>query len=328
MRTLFSVLTLVAVASLSIAPAWSAEGPTAPPAKADQASTDDTSAAPPDVPADSPESGLYLLRYKFQAGEAVRWHVEHRSHIRTTISGTTDSAESVSISVKAWKVSGVDEKGNVTFEHSVESVKMRQKRSGRQEETYDSLVDKTPPAIYEEAAKSVGVPLTVVKMDALGKIVRRDDKRPRPGASDEAQLTISLPQKRVSVGEKWTFPTQITLPLKEGGVKRIDLRQQYALLDVKNGIAVIRMETQVLTPIHDPDIEAQLMQRETTGEVRFDIEAGRVVAQQIDLEKSVVGIANGQGSIQCRTRFEERLLTEAPATANAEATEGGEVTKE
>ena len=308
MKVLFPALVLLAAACLPIATAWSAEEPSAPSG---------------DAPA------THLLRYKFRAGETVRWHVEHRSHIRTTISGTTDSAESVSVSVKAWTVSAVDKAGNVTFEHSVESVKMRQKRSGRQEESYDSLVDKTPPPIYEEAAKSVGVPLTVVTMDPLGKTVRREDKRPRPGASDEAQLTISLPEQPVAVGEKWSFPTQITLPLKEGGSRRINLRQQYTLLDVKSGIAVIRMETQVLTPINDPDIEAQLMQRETTGEVRFDIEAGRIVAQQIDLDKSVVGIAQGQGSIQCRTRFEERLLTDAPATAQAdEPTDGAEVKQE
>ena len=39
----------------------------------------------------------YTLRYKFQPGETVRWEVEHRSKVRTTVSGTTQNTETVSI---------------------------------------------------------------------------------------------------------------------------------------------------------------------------------------------------------------------------------------
>ena len=49
----------------------------------------------------------YTLRYRFQPGETLRWEVVHRARIKTTVSGTTETAEMVSTSVKAWRVEDV-----------------------------------------------------------------------------------------------------------------------------------------------------------------------------------------------------------------------------
>jgi len=44
------------------------------------------------------EAEKYTLRYKFQPGELVRWEVEHRSNVRTAMSGTTKDVDTVSLS--------------------------------------------------------------------------------------------------------------------------------------------------------------------------------------------------------------------------------------
>ena len=91
------------------------------------------------------EPEKYTLRYKFHPGETIRWEVEHRSNVRTTVSGTTQTAETLSISVKAWRVAEVQPDGTATFEHSVEWVDMRQKLTGRDEVRYNSRTDAKPP---------------------------------------------------------------------------------------------------------------------------------------------------------------------------------------
>src|SRR5688572_15227756 len=88
------------------------------------------------------DSTKYDLKYRFREGETIRWKVEHRAKVRTTVSGTTQTAETESHSVKVWKVKKVWDTGFVTFEHSVESILMKQRISGRQEEVYDSSQDK------------------------------------------------------------------------------------------------------------------------------------------------------------------------------------------
>ena len=100
----------------------------------------------------------YKLRYHFKEGEILRWEVEHRAQIRTTIQGTTQTAETLSNSIKIWKINKVNDKGQATFTYSVESVDMRQKFDGRQEVRYNSVKDTEVPPGFGDVAKAVGVP--------------------------------------------------------------------------------------------------------------------------------------------------------------------------
>ena len=87
----------------------------------------------------------YLLRYKFHAGDALRWTVVHRSQIHTSISGTAQTAETTTSSVKVWRVHEVKSNGQIVFDHMVESVDMRHRLTGRDEVHYNSLTDRSPP---------------------------------------------------------------------------------------------------------------------------------------------------------------------------------------
>lgn len=263
----------------------------------------------------------YTLRYKFHPGETLRWDVTHQATIRTTVSGTTQTAESVSLSVKAWKVTGVEPDGAVTFEHSVESVDMRQKLSGRQEVRYNSQTDQNAPTGFQTIAKSIGTTLSVVTMDARGKIVKRERRVQQPGDQNEAPMTVSLPEEAVAVGHTWSETYELDVPLDSGAFRKVKTRQSFTLKDVKTGIATIESATHVLTPDLPPEIEAKLIQQESTGTVRFDIEAGRVVGQQIDLDKRVIGFRGDASSLHCLTRFTETLLSGEAKTARREKAE-------
>ena len=80
-------------------------------------------------------------------------------------------------------------------------------------------------------------------------------------------------------------------------------------------MATIRVATQILTPIHDPAIESQLIQYESAGTVRFDIDAGRILGQQMEVDKGVVGFRGEASSIHYLTRFTEDFLPEAKLAA-------------
>jgi hypothetical protein len=264
--------------------------------------------------ADAPATGKYSLRYSFRKGDKLRWNVTHDARIRTTINGVTQLAEMHSQSVKVWHVQHVAEKGEVTFVHSVESVLMRQRHSGREELTYDSQRDKEPPLGFQDAARNVGVPLTTITMDAQGQILRRDDHRPQPQQHDNP-LTIPLPSQPVAVGESWSFPHEITVQQRDQTVKKVRCRQQFTLESVRDGVATIRMETLILDPVRDPMLEAQLVQRETHGTVELDLDRGLVVRQTIEADKRVVGPFGDASSLHFQMTFREELLTGEARTA-------------
>lgn len=256
------------------------------------------------------EETKYDLKYKFRQGDVLRWQVEHLAKIRTTVSGTSQTAETESRSVKVWKIKQVGEKtGNVEFEHSVESINMKQRLSGRQEETYDSKTDTEPPLAFKDVAKSVGVPLSQVRIEPRGRVIDRINHSPQAGGAD-SQMTVPLPDQPVAVGHAWGVPNDVEVTLDNKTVKKVQMRQQFKLEDVKNGVAVIRTETVVLTPIHDPAIEVKLIQLQTSGTVRFDIDRGCVISQQMELDKQVFGFRGESSTMHYQTRFTEKLLSQ------------------
>lgn len=258
----------------------------------------------------------YLLRYQFKPGETVRWRVVHLAKVKTTVGGTTQTAETVSKSIKAWKVTDVTESGSATFEHKVEKVDMRSKVTGRQEVSYNSSTDEKAPAGFESVADSVGILLSLITLNDRGEVIGRRNEHNATTSPNEGQVTMTLPEEPVKVGETWSFPYEMVIPGNNGTVVKIKTQQKYSLERVKNGVATIHMATVILTPIHDPAIEAQLIQRQTEGTIRFDIEAGRVLSQQMDLDKRVVGFAGrtDPSSLHYLTRFTEELVTETPQT--------------
>ncbi len=251
----------------------------------------------------------FTFRYKFTQGERLRWDVFHYSRVKTTVAKTTKTAETSSKSVKLWRVTGVKPDGTATFEHLVENVDMKQKLANCPEVRYDSRTDKKPPAGFKDVAESVGAVLSVVTMDARGKILQRERKQTPAGARNkEGYMTIPLPEGPIAVGHTWSFPHTIDVPLETGGITKVKTLQRFKLESVKTGVARIRVSTVVLTPVTDPAIEAKLIRNTSEGTVRFDIDAGRVLSQQMDVDKEVRGFRGDASSLHYLTRFTEELL--------------------
>ena len=204
----------------------------------------------------------------------------HRCRVRTTVGTTTQIADTTSTSGMIWRVGKVQPDGSATFEHLVEWVDMRQKLTGRNEVRYDSRTDLVPPPGFEQLAQSVGLPLSVITLDVQGKVLERKRNPIKAAVAGEGEITVPLPEGPVTVGQQWSQPHDIELSLPKGGVRKIKSRQTFALEGVKTGVATIRVETQILSPVHDPAIEAQLIQYQSSGTVRFDLNAGRISASR------------------------------------------------
>jgi hypothetical protein len=256
----------------------------------------------------------YDLRYKFTPGEQVRWKVVHLVTVETKIQGVTQTARTRSVSTKCWKVSRIDGPGNIVFDHVVENVDMWQKVTDRQEIRYNSETDKSPPPSYEHVAESVGVSLATVTIDSHGHVIKRDNAKPQfnPGIGE---LTVPLPDRPVQVGEEWAVPDEIAVRMPEGTVRRIKTRQLYTLVKVETGVATISLQTQVLTPVDEPKVKSQLVQRLTNGTIKFDVDAGRMLSKQMDLDETVIGFNGADSIMQYLARFTEEIQPAEVATA-------------
>lgn len=262
----------------------------------------------------SADGQTYDLRYKLKAGEILRYDVKHRASIRSTIDESTQSAQTRTHSVKAWKVVDVLPSGQMEFINVVERVRMSNQLPDRAPVEYDSAKDETPPPGFEQAAKAVGVPLSVIRITPQGKIVSRDIKHPQEAADEDAAIVIRLPDEPVKIGATWDEPFEVTVQLRSGGTKAIQTRRHYQLAEVADGIATIDVVYQVLSPV-DAHIESQLLQRLMKGTVQFDIATGRVIAQEMEVDKQILGFAGPTSSMHYVMRMEEKLLDPASEVA-------------
>jgi hypothetical protein len=271
-------------------------------------------AAAADDDATAGDQPTYDLRYKLSTGDVLRYETEHRASVRTTIDNSTQVAQTQTDSAKLWKVVDVLPSGEIEVMHVVDWVRMVNELPGRGPTEYDSRKDKAPPPGYEDAARAVGVPLSIIRMTPHGQVLRREVKY-RATADEDGPIVIRLPDEPVAVGATWDQPYDVMVQLKSGGTKSVQTRRHFKLNDVEHGIATISVTYQVLSPIDAP-IESQLVQRLIDGTVRLDIDAGRIVSQEMEIDKRILGFAGPTSSMHYVMHLEEKLVSEPAEVAS------------
>jgi hypothetical protein len=247
------------------------------------------------------------LAYHFHPGDRIEMRVSHRARTETTINETTQTVETLTESLKRWTVVGVDAAGHATLEHSVDDVTMVSQTSDRGAVRWSSAGTDDPPPGYELVRQSLGVPLTRMVVDPEGRVLQRVELRPCPPSATGDLVIMPLPEEPVTVGAEWTIPQEVVVEVPNGPRKAVRTRLRYRLDGVADGLATIRVDTTVLTPIDDPRLEARLLERIWDGEIVFDVAAGRVVSRRTGIDRRVVGFGGPQSSVRYRASLEEQL---------------------
>lgn len=249
-----------------------------------------------------------LLRYEFRLGEAIESRVEHRALTETTMNGVTQSVETMTDSTRTWRVTAVDEAGAATLEQFVDDVTMTSRSSDRGELRWASDGDAVPPPGYEGVRLSLGVPLVRMRVARDGRILERRELRPCPTAASGDLVVVPLPDGPVEVGQEWTIPQEIVVEVPGGPRKAVRTRLRYRLEAVRDGMATILIDTTVLTPVDDPRLEARLLERIWDGEIRFDIETGRIASRRTAIDRRVVGFGGPESSVRYKASLAERIV--------------------
>lgn len=260
-------------------------------------------------------NGLFNLRHKLKAGELVRTKNVHVVNTVTRIQSVDDISESRTVSDKVWEIKSVSRDGQITLEYRIESVDMSQKKGDDEEVKYNSLTDKEAPSIFSAVAETIAKPVAIVTIDPFGTIIERDTKSKVPPIG-MGELAMPLPKEPVALGAQWSIPHDCRVKLEDGTQKTIKIREQYTLEKVSAGVATIRVQSVPITPVDDPSIEVQLMQQLSSGTIKFDIDAGRMIFKQLDWDEDVVGFAGADSSLKYNARFTEDIVPPATQAAS------------
>ncbi len=255
-----------------------------------------------------PETPRVTLEYRFQPGEKIDMDVSHRALTETTVGATSQSTETATDSRKTWTVVAVDDAGDATLEHSVDDVTMTSRTSDRGQIRWSSRSDDPAPPGYELVKVSLGVPLSRLVVDRSGRLIERRDLRPCPPSSTGDLVVVPLPEGPVAEGAEWTVPQEVIVEVPGGVRKAVRTRLRYQITGIRDGIATIRVDTTVLTPIDDPRLESRLLERIWNGTIEFDIDRGRVLRRATGIDRRVVGFEGPESSVRYKSSLEERLV--------------------
>lgn len=263
-----------------------------------------TLASPISAQEKAPATEKYLLRHKLKPGEEVYSTVLHQAKTVTRIQGIDQASEARTLSEKVWKVTAVNPQGDMTFEYRIQHVEMSQTNGEDKEIRYDSRKDKTAPPIYKKVAESLGKTIATVVVNSRGAILSRTDNKDAPelGMGD---LVLPLPEEALALGGSWSVPRDTRVKLPDGTHKTIKIREQYTLSKVQSGVATIEIRSEPITPLDGPEVESQVMQQLSNGELKFDIDAGRLLSKELNWDDSVVGFSGAQSQLKYTARYRE-----------------------
>ncbi len=249
----------------------------------------------------------YTLAYRFQPGEVLRWDVLQQLRIKTTISNKTDLVDSRSQSTKVWTVLRVEEDGSAVVEHKVEDVDMHKSQSELPDSAYNSKTASETPFEYKQVADNLNIPLSHLTVASNGEILKKIQLVPYVGGTLDSKILIPLPKEPVALGESWKVPSEAAIPQPNGTIKKIKLQQNFVLESVKNGLAIVKYSTICLTPVDEPKLEAQILDKLASGQVTLDLDTGHILSQQTDVKGQVIGFEGDASSIAHTGRFVETL---------------------
>lgn len=271
------------------------------------------------------DAKTYLLRYRFHDGEIVGYTVNHQTQVFLQQQEAEQHVEHGSVTNKRYTVRKVDEAGNGLLDLQIDRVRLTAAVDGGESIDYDTQSGDAPPSAFQGIDATVGKPHVRVRVSPRGELLAlewliKTGQQSKPTVENAAELDIMvlLPADEVKVGDTWKEAFDVEISGAPGLKKSIKLQREYTLEAVEGNQATIALKTVVLTPLHSPEQESQLVSKTPRGKVTFDLVRGVVTSRTQKIDKVVVGFSGEDSKVQTISTRSEEL---APVQVSLEGTE-------
>lgn len=262
------------------------------------------------------EAPLRKLQYKFSSGQFAHYEVVSKMTMITQHGQAQVKATNESQAWKMFRVVTVEANGQATLEPLIERVKMQAQIDNLPPTTYDSQLDPAPPREFAEVAKSIGrvqARFVYSPEGELLKIVALPGAPPALTAAAEKvdakySFLVPFPKAPVGIGAVWKDRFQVVVSVGEGLGQPVTLQRQFTWKSLEGSVATILAKTSVLSPINNPQVEGQLMQRTPSVVIQFDLDRGLVLSQTASVDQEVVNALGPNTRLHAVSETVERLL--------------------
>lgn len=272
--------------------------------------------APPAAATGAAPKGAVMLKYKWETNQIFYFDSTSLMSISTRKDQTAETAMNESRSFKHYRVVSVDSEGNALLELIIDRVKMLARFGENDPLTFDSDSKSAPPPQLRGIRDGIGKPTARVQVSMHGTlkdVTRLGDAAPGKGAVPDNDpsnnfLTV-LPEKPIEVGGTWSEKIDVRVSVSKELTQSVSILRKFQLDAIEGNIARISMDSTVLTPVNDPMIKGQLIQRTPSAKIVFDIEKGQIVSRETRLDKTEIGVLGPNSSMRAVGEFVERMVT-------------------
>ena len=252
------------------------------------------------------DAATYVLRYKLQPGENIHYEVTHTAKTKTRINGSEETSDMSTTSRRHWDVkTAADQK--MTFGHVLDKVAMTQTTDDAPATRWDSSQSIHPPEAFAPIAEKIGTELSTITINPRGQQLDRESDTDTQTDLGMGSLTVAFPETPLKIGDSWSVPRQIRVR-EDNEQKVIKIRELYTLIKVRTGVATLTVRSEPLTPINSQSVAAQVVQHLSNGELRFDIDAGRLIEKRLDWDENVVSFRGPNSEMNYRATLIERMV--------------------
>jgi hypothetical protein len=237
-------------------------------------------------------------QFRWAPGQVLTYRVAQATTATETV-GEQNHVTSTRLDlVKQWRVGSVDASGVATLSMSIARLRMETKTPAGETMLFDSADPaKSTPALCDEMAKFVNVPLTVVRLDSRGQLAEVKESKFGPASRLEWDLPfkIVLPTGPMIPGQAWDRKFTIKLDPPQGTGETYQAVQTLTCKGVAGSAATVGVTTTIANPPEAAADQIPLAPLQPTGDVVFDLASGRLKSVRFQIQKEVAGF-QGEGS--------------------------------
>jgi hypothetical protein len=248
----------------------------------------------------------YRLVYKFEANKDVHMPLSVDSKILVQKGPAATASTNQSTVERHFHVALVEGDGSAIVELFIDRVNLGYAFNGGAPTNYDTNTPGPPPRGFEAVKQSVG-PHGLVRFSPVGAVLPVAGIKSDPSTDPSDSFLDPLPAKPVRIGEEWIDDIKVKVAVGRNLNQRITLRRRYTLEAVNGNLATIRLRTMEITPVEDPQIRAQLVQRTPEGTITFDLERGAITARELTCSRTETGVMGEGSAIAATTHWKGSL---------------------
>ena len=258
----------------------------------------------------APSHAQTSWRFQWQKGQVLTYKIKHVTTVTEVVGKDMSASNSDLELVKRWQVTELDNQGIATLTLTLAAMRNEQKRPNGETLLFDSKnLAKSTPALKEQMSKYIGQTLAVIRIDGHGRVV---EVKQGSAARYEAEppFVVVFPEAKAEVGQAWRRQYKLVLDPPLGTGEKHEAEQRYECKSIEGTVATLGVTTTFKALPESLRDRLPLLQKDVQGEMQFDLQAGRLTATVLNIDKTIENHQGKGSSYRFQSKYTEELVGE------------------